>query len=77
MRITGNRDHIKFDLENGYVMKAEGEILVGGRFVVYKNTMKCWEEPHKDEKVSDRQIEKIISEVQKNTNKNTVQLIFE
>lgn len=36
MKITGSMNYVKFDLENGYVIKAEGEVLVGRKFVVYK-----------------------------------------
>lgn len=77
MKITGSRNYVKFDLENGYVVKAEGEMLIDRKFVVYKNTMKFWEPPHEKEELSLSQIEHIINEVQKNTNGDTVQLIFE
>lgn len=77
MKITGSMNYVKFDLENGYVMKAEGEMLVGRKFVVYKDTMKSWEVPHEKEVVLDEQIEGIIQEVKRNTNENTVQIIFE
>ena len=77
MKITGSMNYVKFDLENGYVMKAEGEMLVGRKFVVYKDTMKSWEVPHEKEVVLDEQIESIIQEVKRNTNENTVQIIFE
>ena len=77
MKITGTSSYVKFDLENGYVMKAQGEILVGRKFWVYKDTMKCWEPPHEKEEITAKQIEEIIAEVQKNTNENEVQLIFE
>ncbi len=43
MKITGSRNYIKFDFENGYVAKAEGEMLIGRKFIVYKETMKFWE----------------------------------
>ena len=76
MRITGSRDYAKFDLENGYVVKAKGEMLIGRKFVVYKNTMK-FEEPHEKEEITSSQIEEIIIEVQKSINENSVQLIFE
>ncbi|WOO36601.1 Imm74 family immunity protein [Anaerocolumna sp. AGMB13020] len=76
MKITGSMNYIKFDLENGYVMKAEGEMLVGKKFVVYRDTMKVWEAPHEKEEVLDTQIENIIQEVKRNTNENTVQIIF-
>ena len=77
MKITGSRNYVKFDLEDGYVIKAEGEMLVGRKFVVYTSTMKNWETPHEDEKVGKEEIEKIIQEVQKSMNENTVQIIFE
>lgn len=77
MKITGSRNYVKFDLENGYVLKAEGEMLINKRFVVYKDTMKFWEAPHEKEELSADQVEDIILEVQKNTNENTIQLIFE
>lgn len=76
MKITGSMNYIKFDLENGYVIKAEGEMLVGRAFVAYTDTMKRWESPHENEKVSKEQIEKIIQEVKKSMNENTVQIIF-
>ena len=39
MKITGGMNYIKFDLENGYVIKAEGEMLIGRKFVVYTDTI--------------------------------------
>lgn len=77
MKITGSMNYVKFDLENGYVIKAEGEMLVGRKFVAYIDTMKTWESPHENEKISKEQIERIIQEVQKSMNENTVQIIFE
>ena len=32
MKIAGSMNYVKFDLENGYVIKAEGEMLVGRKF---------------------------------------------
>ena len=75
MKITGSMNYVKIDLENGYVIKAEGEMLVGRKFVAYMDTMKTWEPPH--EKISKEQMERIIQEVQKSMNENTVQIIFE
>ena len=37
MKITGGRKYIKFDLENGYVLKGNGEMLVGNKFEVYRD----------------------------------------
>ena len=52
-------------------------MLVGRKFVVYLDTMKTWEPPHESEKISKEQIERIIYEVKKSMNENTVQIVFE
>ena len=77
MRITGGKSYVKFDLENGYILKAEGEMLINRVFVAYKNSMKNWEYPHEDEGVSENQIDEIIKQVKENTNENTIQIEFE
>ena len=77
MKIAGSMNYVKFDLENGYVIKAEGEMLVGKKFVVYRDTMKFWKPPHEHEELLEEQIESIIQEVQRNMNENTVQIVFE
>lgn len=59
-------NYVKIDLGNGYVVKAEGEMLVGKKFVVYRDTMKFWEPPHEHEELLEEQIESIIQEVQRN-----------
>ena len=64
-------------LENGYVLKAEGEMLLDRKFVAYKDTMKNWEPPHENEELREEHIENIIQEVQKSMNENTVQIMFE
>lgn len=77
MKITGTRSSIKFDLEDGYVMKARGELLTGKRFVVYKNSMTKWEPPHSEEAVTKEEIDKIIEAVNRMERSETVQLFFE
>ena len=76
MKITGSTDYVKINLENGYVLKAKGEMLMGKKFVVYTDSMTAWEPPHEKEMISIEQREKIIREVQRNINENTVQIIF-
>ena len=77
MKITGSMNYVKFDLGNGYVIKAEGEMLTERKFVVYLDTMETWDPPHENVKISKEQIEKIVHEVEKNMNEDTVQIIFE
>lgn len=77
MKITGTRSSVKFDLEDGYVIKAKGELLTGKRFVVYKNSMTKWEPPHREETVTKKQIDKIIETVKRMEQSDTVQIFFE
>lgn len=77
MKVTGTRSQVWFDLENGYTATASGELLVGGVFVVETSTMKFWEPPHEREAITPDQIEMIVREVNRLTNKNTAQIIFE
>lgn len=77
MKITGTSSYIKIDLENGYVVKAEGERLINRKFVVYKDTMKFWEPPHEKEEITLEQLEEIMAEVQRNMDEDKVWIIFE
>jgi len=61
MKIGMTRGDITFDLENGYSVTALGEMLMGGRFDVYTETMKFWDKPHDNEAVTDEQIGQIIA----------------
>lgn len=77
MKITGTNSYVKFDLENGYVLKAEGEMLLDRKFAVYKKSMKFWEPPHEKEKLTETEILNIIEQVNKRINENTVQIVFD
>ena len=77
MKITGGNSYIKFDFENGYILKAEGEMLINRTFVVYKSSMKNWESPHENEALSENQINEIIQEVNKSITENTIKIKFE
>lgn len=76
MKITGGRNYVVFDLENGYVMKASGEIAGPRDFVVFKDSMNQWEPPHEYELVMDFDRERIIQEVERMTTPKTAQLKF-
>lgn len=60
--IRGGRDYIKITYDNGYVMKAYGELEIGG-FVVYKSSINGWQPPHDTEEFSEKDREKIILDV--------------
>ena len=77
MKITGGRNYIRFDFENGYVARAGGELLAGRVFVVDKNTLKFWDPPHEQEAILSVHIEEIIREVNRSTNEHTARIIFD
>ena len=76
MKITGTRSTITFDLENGFLLKAQGELLINKKFVVYKDSMTQWEPPHEDLPITQREIENIINTAKKMESNQTSQLDF-
>ena len=46
MKISGTRSIITFDYENGYVLKAKGELLTNGSFTAYRSSIQNWEPPY-------------------------------
>ena len=78
MKITGTRGIIWFDLENGYVMKAEGELTLEDIFYVNKISMKSWEPPYENEVVTDEQIDNIIKQVEAEAREDdSIKIIFD
>ena len=76
MKITGTRSTITFDLENGFLLKAQGELLINKKFVVYKDSMTQWEPPHENLPITQREIENIINTAKKMESNQTIQLDF-
>ena len=52
-------------------------MLVGGKFVAFKDSMTNWEPPYEDRKLSEAEVQEVIRQVKQNTNENTVQISFE
>lgn len=76
MKISGTRSIITFDYENGYVLKAEGELLTDGSFTVYRSSIQNWEPPYNHIRVSQKEIDKLIEEVNSMTTEQTVLIEF-
>ena len=76
MKISGTRSIITFDYENGYVLKAEGELLTDGSFTVYRSSMQNWEPPYNHIRISQKEIDKLIEEVNSMTTEQTVLIEF-
>lgn len=77
MKISGTRSTIVFNMEDGHIMRANGELLLNGSFVVDKKTMLSWEPPYRSETVTIETVNDIIQEVENMTNSNTMKIIFE
>lgn len=77
MKITGTMSSITFDLEDGHVVKAKGEMLMNNTFAVDRGTMTHWEPPFEDEPFTKEAKEKLIQDALKQVSANTVQLIFD
>lgn len=77
MKIRGGLDYIIFDMEDGYVLKAYGELRPDAKFIVYKASIKKWEPPHENEALTSQQVADLIKEVDKKSDPNTVKIVFE
>ena len=76
MKISGTRSIITFDYENVYVLKAEGELLTGGIFIVYRSSIQNWEPPYNHIPVTQNEIHKLVEEVNSIMTEQTIQIEF-
>ena len=76
MKISGTRSIITFDYENGYVLKAEGELLTDNSFLVYRSSIENWEPPYNHIPISPKEIDKLIEEVNSMMTEQTVLIEF-
>ena len=76
MKISGTRSIITFDYENGYVLKAEGELLTDGSFIVYRSNIQNWEPPYNHIPITQKEIDKLIEEVNSMMTDQTIQIEF-
>ena len=76
MKIFGTRSIITFDYENGYVLKAEGELLTDGSFIVYRSNIQNWEPPYNHIPITQNEIDKLVEEVNFRMTEQTIQIEF-
>ena len=76
MKISGTRSIITFDYENGYVLKAEGELLTGGSFIVYRSSIQNWDPPYNHIPITQNEIDKLVEEVNSMMTEQTVLIEF-
>ena len=76
MKISGTMSIITFDYENGYVLKAEGELLTDGSFIVYRSSIQNWEPPYNHIPITQNEIDKLVEEVNFRMTEQTIQIEF-
>ena len=76
MKISGTSGNITFDYENGYVLKAEGELLTDNSFLVYRSSIQNWEPPYNHIPITQNEIDKLVEEVYCMMTEQTIQIEF-
>jgi len=76
MTISGTSGNVTFDYENGYVLKAEGELLTVGSFIVYRSSIQNWEPPYNHIPITQNEIDKLVEEVYCMMTEQTMHLEF-
>jgi len=76
MKISGTNGNITFDYENGYVLKAEGELLTDNSFLVYRSSIQNWEPPYNHIPITQNEIDKLVEEVDSMMTEQTIQIEF-
>ena len=76
MKISGTSGNVTFDYENGYVLKAEGELLTDGSVTVYRSSIQNWEPPYNHIRITQNEIDKLVEEVDSMITEKTIQIEF-
>ena len=76
MKISGTSGNITFDYKNGYLLKVEGELLTDNCFLVYRSSIQNWEPPYNHIRISQKEIDKLIEEVNSMMTEQTIQIEF-
>lgn len=75
--VRGGMWDVTITYDNGYIMKAAGELQPKAKFCVYKRSMKAWQPPHDMEEFTSEDLMKIIADVTAKNGPDCVQIIFE
>ena len=77
MKIQGTRGSITFDYENGYSLEAQGELCMDHTFWVNVQSIKFWNPPHEDERVTQQQLIQLITDVAEETRDSHMTVKFD
>ena len=75
--IRGGMFYVTVIYDNGYVIKVSGELFPGATFIAYKSSIKSWESPHEQEKLTPEMVNKLIADVEKRNSPGKVFIKFE
>ncbi len=76
MKIKGTRGEIFFDMENGYQVRALGELLMDHSFEVYTQSFRFRGPPHETEPVTPKQIRQIMRKTDQANLVNAMKVFF-
>ena len=76
MKISGTSGNVTFDYENGYVLKAEGELLTDGSFIVHRSSIQNWEPTYNHILITQNEIDKLVEEVNSRMREQSIQIEF-
>ena len=75
--IRGSMYYVTVTYDNGYAIKVGGELFPGATFIAYKSSIKNWELPHEQERLTSEMVTKLITDVEKCNTPGTVTIKFE
>ena len=76
MKITGTSTYMKVEMDDGKIVKFQGEFLVNG-FVAYKNTAKNWEPPNENIAFTQEDLQNVMDAVIENNKTTKFQVEFD
>lgn len=75
--IRGGMYYVTVTYDNGYAIKVGGELFPGATFIAYKSSIKNWEPPHEQERLTPEMVTKLIADVEKRNVPGSVTVKFE
>lgn len=68
MKITGTRSYILVDFDNCRKVKIEGELTLTPAFYASVHSIRNWEPPYSDKKISEDERKSIIEQIKEHNN---------
>lgn len=75
--VRGDMYSVRIIYDNGYEIKASGELFPGGKFIAYNRSLKKWEAPHDAEEFTFEDAKKIIKDMIDSYDIKKVDVVFD